>query len=71
LLDHAEEAARALGCPHITLVTKNDNVDAIRIYQRRGDRITFIDSSAVDRVRSPLASIKKSSRTLHPQRTRR
>jgi len=48
LRDHAEEATRALGCRHIALVTTNDNVDAIRIYQRRGDRVAFIDSGAVD-----------------------
>jgi GNAT superfamily N-acetyltransferase len=36
LLDRVEAAARAPGCPRIMLVTTNDNVDAIRFYQRRG-----------------------------------
>jgi DNA-3-methyladenine glycosylase I len=32
LLDRVEDAARAAGCRRITLVTTNDNVDAIRFY---------------------------------------
>jgi ribosomal protein S18 acetylase RimI-like enzyme len=39
------------------LVTTNDNVDAIRFYQRRGYRIASIDRGAVDRARSIKPSI--------------
>ena len=57
LLDRVEAAARAAGCPCITLVTTNDNVDAIRFYQRRGYRIASIDPGAVDRARRTKPSI--------------
>ena len=57
LLDRVEGAARAAGCPRITLVTTNDNLDAIRFYQRRGYRIASIDPGAVDRARRIKPSI--------------
>jgi GNAT superfamily N-acetyltransferase len=57
LLDRVEGAARAAGSPRITLVTTNDNVDAIRFYQRRGYRIAAIDPGAVDRARRIKPSI--------------
>ena len=57
LLDRVEGAARAAGSPRITLVTTNDNVDAIRFYQCRGYRIAAIDPSAVDRARRMKPSI--------------
>jgi GNAT superfamily N-acetyltransferase len=57
LLDRLEEAARAVGCPRITLVTTNDNIDAMRFYQRRGYRIAAIDPAAVDRSRRLKPSI--------------
>jgi GNAT superfamily N-acetyltransferase len=57
LLDRVEEAARDLGALRITLVTTNDNVDAIRFYQRRGYRIAAIDPAAVDRSRKIKLSI--------------
>src|SRR5829696_7232795 len=57
LLDRVEGAARAAGSPRITLVTTNDNVDAIRFYQRRGYRIAAIDPGAVDRARRMKPSI--------------
>jgi GNAT superfamily N-acetyltransferase len=51
LLDRVEGAARAAGSLRIELVTTNDNVDALRFYQRRGYRIASIDRGAVDRAR--------------------
>jgi ribosomal protein S18 acetylase RimI-like enzyme len=57
LLDRVEAAARAAGCRRITLVTTNDNLDAIRFYQRRGYRIASIDPGAVDRARRTKPSI--------------
>ena len=57
LLDRVEGAARAAGCPRVTLVTTNDNLDAIRFYQRRGYRIASINPGAVDRARGIKPSI--------------
>jgi hypothetical protein len=49
--------AVAAGCRHYWVVTTNDNVDALRFYQRRGFRLTTIRCGAVD----------QSRRTLKPQ----
>jgi GNAT superfamily N-acetyltransferase len=57
LLDRVEAAARAIGCHRITLVTTNDNLDAIRFYQRRGYRIASVDPGAIDRARRTKPSI--------------
>jgi ribosomal protein S18 acetylase RimI-like enzyme len=57
LLDRVESAARAAGCLRITLVTTNDNVDALRFYQRSGYRIACVDPGAVDRARRTKPSI--------------
>jgi ribosomal protein S18 acetylase RimI-like enzyme len=57
LLDRVEAAARAAGSPRVMLVTTNDNLDAIRFYQRRGYRIAAIDPGAIDRARRKKPSI--------------
>jgi GNAT superfamily N-acetyltransferase len=57
LLDRVENAACTVGSLHIELVTTNDNVDAMRFYQRRGYRIAFVDRGAVDRARRTKPSI--------------
>ena len=57
LLDRVESAARAAGSLRIELVTTNDNVDAMRFYQRRGYRIAFVDPGAVDHARQTKPSI--------------
>lgn len=57
LLDRVEGAARAAGCPRITLVTTNDNLDAIKFYERRGYSITFIDQGVVEHSRRTKPSI--------------
>lgn len=46
--------AAAAGCRSLWLVTTNDNVDALRFYQRRGFRLTAIRCGAVDRSRRTL-----------------
>ncbi|HZZ53070.1 MAG TPA: GNAT family N-acetyltransferase, partial [Trebonia sp.] len=43
--------AKRLGCQQITLTTTNDNVDALRFYQRRGFRLAALRPGAVDRSR--------------------
>nr|WP_311202400.1 GNAT family N-acetyltransferase [Micromonospora chalcea] len=57
LLAAAEEAARAAGADRIWLVTTNDNLGALRFYQRRGLRIVAVDAGAVDRARAVKPTI--------------
>jgi N-acetylglutamate synthase-like GNAT family acetyltransferase len=51
LLAAAVGYARAAGLRRVWLVTTNDNLDALRFYQRRGMRIARVDPGAVDRAR--------------------
>jgi GNAT superfamily N-acetyltransferase len=50
---HAE--AKSRGCQQMTLTTTNDNLAALRFYQRRGFRLTALRPGAVDhsRLRKP------------------
>jgi GNAT superfamily N-acetyltransferase len=50
-------AAARHGCTRLWLITTNDNVDALRFYQRRGLRLTGVRSGAVDRARATKPSI--------------
>jgi ribosomal protein S18 acetylase RimI-like enzyme len=52
----AEEAARR-GCRRLWLITTNDNLDAIRFYQRRGMRLITVHPGAVDEARRIKPSI--------------
>jgi ribosomal protein S18 acetylase RimI-like enzyme len=54
LLDAAIEAARAEGCASVWLTTTNDNLDALRFYQRRGFRLRTLRAGAVDAARRTL-----------------
>jgi GNAT superfamily N-acetyltransferase len=47
LVDHAVAEARRRGCLQVTLSTTNDNLDALRFYQRRGFRLTALRPGAV------------------------
>jgi hypothetical protein len=51
LLAAVENHARADGFHRIWLITTNDNLDALRFYQRRGYVIAAVHSGAVDRAR--------------------
>lgn len=51
LLGAVEQAAREGGCARIWLTTTNDNVDALRFYQRRGFALRAVHARAVDRAR--------------------
>jgi ribosomal protein S18 acetylase RimI-like enzyme len=51
LLAAAEEVAMAEGCRRLWLITTNDNLDALRFYQRRGLRLVAVHVGAVDRAR--------------------
>jgi N-acetylglutamate synthase-like GNAT family acetyltransferase len=47
LLDHAKVAAKERGCKRIWLITTNDNLEALRFYQRRGFVISTIHENAI------------------------
>jgi len=51
LIEAAAGKARRFGCSQIRLTTTNDNVDALRFYQRRGFRLAELRPGAVDRAR--------------------
>src|SRR5262249_36502166 len=48
LLDAACEAASAAGCRRVELITTNDNLRALRFYQRRGFVLSELRPGAVD-----------------------
>ncbi|HMG27511.1 MAG TPA: GNAT family N-acetyltransferase [Acidimicrobiia bacterium] len=51
LIEAVASTVAAAGGRELWLVTTNDNVDALRLYQRRGFHITRVDSGAIDRAR--------------------
>ena len=51
LLEAAAEAARSHGCRRIWLITTNDNVHALRFYQRRGYSLAALHRDAVTKAR--------------------
>ena len=54
LVDAVVRSARESGCRRLWVVTTNDNVDALRYYQRRGFRLTQLRPGAVDVSRETL-----------------
>lgn len=54
LLDAVAAAARAAGCRRLWLITTNDNVHALRFYQRRGWDLVALHRGAVDDARRRL-----------------
>jgi len=57
LVDAAFEAAAASGARRMWLITTNDNLDALALYQRRGFRLVAVRAGAVDRARLLKPSI--------------
>jgi GNAT superfamily N-acetyltransferase len=51
LIEAIRAEAKRLGCHEITLTTTNDNIGALRFYQRRGFRLAALRPGAVDRSR--------------------
>ena len=51
LLEAACQAAAAAGCRRVRLITTNDNVDALRFYQRRGFALIELRRGAVEESR--------------------
>ena len=54
LIDAVAEVGRKRRCRRLWLVTTNDNVDALRFYQRRGLRLRALRAGAVDDARRTL-----------------
>jgi GNAT superfamily N-acetyltransferase len=54
LLAEVTRIARDAGCSRLWLITTNDNVDALRFYQRRGFRLAALRAGAVDASRERL-----------------
>jgi GNAT superfamily N-acetyltransferase len=57
LLARMVQEARARRCRRLWLITTNDNIDAIRFYQRRGMRLVAVHRGAVDEARMLKPSI--------------
>ena len=54
LVEAAAQLARRQGCTRLWVITTNDNVDALRFYQRRGFCLVRVHRGAVDRSRASL-----------------
>lgn len=52
LLAATIDAAREHGCRRLRAITTNDNLEALRFYQRRGLRVVAVHSNAVDAARA-------------------
>ena len=48
LIDAVKEAAAEAGCRRLWLVTTNDNMNALRFYQKRGFVLVKINRNAID-----------------------
>ena len=59
LIEAAVDKARRFGCREIRLTTTNDNVDALRFYQRRGFRMAELRPGAVDQSRQRKPQIPR------------
>jgi ribosomal protein S18 acetylase RimI-like enzyme len=54
LMEALERVAIDAGCERVWLTTTNDNLDALRFYQRRGFRLRALRPGAVERARATL-----------------
>jgi len=59
LMEAAAAEARQRRCQEIRLTTTNDNLDALRFYQRRGLRLVALRPGAVDRAREQRPEIPR------------
>jgi ribosomal protein S18 acetylase RimI-like enzyme len=57
LVETLVAALRRRGCARLWLITTNDNVDALRFYQRHGFRLTALHVDAIARSRELKPSI--------------
>ena len=54
LIEAVEQLAAQHGCARLWVITTNDNVDALRFYQRRGFQVAAVHRGAVDDSRRRL-----------------
>jgi GNAT superfamily N-acetyltransferase len=54
LIKAVEQTAAGRGCRRLWVLTTNDNVDALRFYQRRGFRLAELHAGGVDKSRATL-----------------
>ena len=59
LIEAVRAEAKRLGCHQVTLTTTNDNIGALRFYQRRGFRLAALRPGAVDRTRQRKPEIPR------------
>lgn len=59
LLEAVVEIARERGCDRLWLITSNDNLRALRFYQRRGLRLIAVHRNAIDEARRLKAEISQ------------
>ena len=57
LVELVKETARAHGCSLLRLITTNDNVNAIKFYQKRGFGLAGINLGAIDKERAQKPEI--------------
>lgn len=57
LIQLVEQTARKKGCKGIELITTNDNLHAVRFYQKRGFRLVKVHLNAVEKARKYKPSI--------------
>ena len=54
LIDAVKDAARQAGCRRLWLITTNDNVSALRFYQKRGFVLVAVHRGALEEARRRL-----------------
>jgi ribosomal protein S18 acetylase RimI-like enzyme len=59
LLEALIDQARAAGCRRLWLVTSNDNLEALRFYQRRGLRLVAVHAGAIELARKLKPAIPR------------
>jgi GNAT superfamily N-acetyltransferase len=59
LIEAVRAEAKRLGCHEVMLTTTNDNIGALRFYQRRGFRLAALRPGAVDRSRKHKPEIPR------------
>jgi len=52
LVELVKAKARELGCARLQLLTSNDNINAIKFYQKRGFELVGVNLGAIDRARA-------------------
>lgn len=62
LLQAVQKVAHKQGCRRLWLITSNDNIDALKFYQKRGFDFAAIHLNAVDEARKQKPSIPLTGR---------